>query len=138
MLPLRRAAPIALAARLAAIVAMLFGLATVISGGRVLLGADPGYVVFRPLLVFNALMGLAYLAVGVLAWRGSAFALRGAGFIALLNLGVLGALLMRWEPDGPIARTSLMAMSFRTAVWAVLFLLLLRARRPGPRGRHAG
>lgn len=38
----------------------------------------------------------------------------------------------------PIARTSLMAMSFRTAVWAVLFLLLLRARRPGPRGRHAG
>lgn len=33
-----------------AFIAILFGIATIFAGGRVLLGADPGYVVFRPLL----------------------------------------------------------------------------------------
>ncbi len=127
--------------RLAAVAAALFGLVTLFAGGRVLLGVDPGYVVFKPLLIFNTLWGMAYFAVGVLAWRGSAIALRGAGAIALVNLGVLAALLMRWEPQGPIARTSLLAMGFRTAVWAVLFLVLLRARgvgRAGAKGERAG
>lgn len=33
-----------------AAIAVLFGARTVFAGGRVLLGADPGYEVFRPLL----------------------------------------------------------------------------------------
>ena len=44
---------------LAALVAVRFGVATVVAGSRVLLGADPGYAVFRPLLWCNAAMGVA-------------------------------------------------------------------------------
>ncbi len=45
-------------------VAVLFGVATLFAGGRVLLGSDPGYEVFRPLLTHNTAMGVAYLV-----WR---------------------------------------------------------------------
>ncbi len=50
-----------------AAVAVLFGIATVVAGTRVLSGSDPGYLVFRPLLIFNTAMGVAYLAAGVVA-----------------------------------------------------------------------
>ncbi len=117
--------------RVAAGVGVIFGLVTLMAGGRVLLGADPGYVVYKPLLLFNTAMGLAYLTVGVLSWRRHALALPGAALVALANLGVLVALALRFEPGGPIATTSLGAMSFRTAVWVILFLLLRRAARRG-------
>lgn len=42
----------------AAVVAILFGLATIWAGLRVLwVGSDPGKVDFRPLLIFNTVMG---------------------------------------------------------------------------------
>ena len=65
-------------ARALAIVAGLFGIATLVAGSRVLLGADPGYVVYRPLLVFNTVMGAAYLVTGVLAWFDARRGRRGA------------------------------------------------------------
>lgn len=43
--------------RVLALIALVFGLVTLVAGGRVLAGADPGYVVFRPLLLYNVAMG---------------------------------------------------------------------------------
>ena len=43
--------------RAIALAAGAFGLVTVVAGTRVLTGTDPGYVVFRPLLVFDTFMG---------------------------------------------------------------------------------
>jgi hypothetical protein len=42
-----------------AFAAILFGVATIIAGVRVLAGADPGYTVFQPLLIYNTAMGIA-------------------------------------------------------------------------------
>ena len=75
----------------AATIAVLFGIATLFAGGRVLLGSDPGYEVFRPLLIYNTSMGVAYLAAGAAllqgglanAWRGQA---RAAGEIGALEV----------------------------------------------------
>ncbi len=39
--------------RSAAVVGLVFGLATLAAGGTVLLGRDPGYLVYRPLLLFR-------------------------------------------------------------------------------------
>ncbi len=39
------------------LVALVFGLATLVAGTRVLAGSDPGYVVFEPLLVAFELGG---------------------------------------------------------------------------------
>lgn len=121
------------AQRIVSAVAVIFGLATVLAGGRVLAGADPGYVVFRPLLVFNVLMGVAYLATGVVIWRGLRQASLAAGTIFGLNAIVLLAVTILFANGAAVAPDSVRAMIFRTAVWLVLLLALLRSeRRSGP------
>lgn len=107
--------------RALAIVAGLFGIVTLVSGGRVLLGADPGYVVYRPLLLFNTAMGAVYLATGALAWfdvrRGS----RGAWLIVVLNASMLAFIAWLFlGGSGAVARQSVAAMSLRTGVWLLL------------------
>lgn len=109
---------------LAAIVAILFGIVTLIAGSRVLLGADPGYAVFRSLLIFNTAMGLAYLVAGVIAWRSAGAGKRAAGAIFLLNFLVLVGILVVYRNGGGVAIDSLRAMTFRTIVWLVLFVVL--------------
>ena len=104
-----------------ALAAALFGLATVIAGASVLAGTDPGYVVFRPLLIYNTTMGLAYVAAGVIAWRSLARGKYAAATIFVLNLFVLGAISYVYATGGAVAIDSLRAMSFRTVVWLVLF-----------------
>lgn len=114
-----------------AAVAVLFGIATLFAGGRVLLGADPGYVVFRPLLVYNAAMGLVYLASGAVLWRSVSAGRAAAGAIFGLNLLVLVGILVIYRTGGAIAVESVRAMSFRTIVWLVLFSVaswLVRSR----------
>lgn len=115
--------------RTVAVIAVVFGVITLAAGGRVLLGANPGYVVFSPLLQFNTAMGIAYIFVGVLAWRGLRVALFGAAVVTVLNLLVLGSTVYAYAPGGPIAAASIQAMAFRAAVWVVLLALLARAPR---------
>lgn len=104
------------------LVALFFGLATLVAGTRVLAGSDPGYVVFEPLLVYNVAMGLAYVAAGVLAWRNLGWGMRAAFAIFVLNLAVLAAIGWLYSSGGAVAVESVRAMILRTAVWLVLFL----------------
>jgi hypothetical protein len=103
-------------------VAVLFGVATLFAGGRVLLGSDPGYEVFRPLLIYNTAMGVAYLAAGVTVWRSVNSGRIAVGAIFLLNLLVLVGILVIYRSGGAVAVDSLGAMTLRTVVWLVLFL----------------
>lgn len=107
---------------LAVAVAGLFGVATIVAGGRVLLGSDPGYVVFRPLLMYNTIMGVAYIATSVAIWRNDIRARYAAGAICLLNLIVLVAIVLVYRSGGAVAVDSLRAMTLRTVVWLFLFL----------------
>lgn len=116
-----------------AIVAIVFGIATVVAGGRVLAGGDPGYVVYLPLLVFNTVMGIAYMAAGVMIWRNSARGQSAAGAILLLNLLALAFIIYQYRAGSAVAVDSLRAMSFRTVVWLLIFgglaAMASRARR---------
>jgi len=105
-----------------AVVAVLFGLATLFAGGRVLLGSDPGYVVFRPLVTYNTAMGVAYLAAGVNVWRSANAGRNAAGAIFLLNLVVLVGVVVIYRGGDAVAADSLRAMTLRTVVWLVLWL----------------
>lgn len=118
------------ARRTFALVAVLFGAVTLVAAARVLAGADPGYAVFRPLLVYNAAMGAAYIAAGVLIWQSLAAGRRAAGIVFSLNLLVLAAVAALHLGGGAVAIQSVLAMTFRTAVWLALFLGLARLR-PG-------
>lgn len=112
-------------------VAVVFGLGTVVSGLRVLAGADPGYVVLRPLLLFNTLMGAAYIAAGIVMFRTPRGGAVAAGMIFYLNLLVLGAIGILYATGGAVAVDSVRAMIFRTVVWLVLYLTLLWLHRRG-------
>jgi len=104
-------------------IAILFGVITLFAGGRVLLGADPGYVVFRPLLVYNFTMGFAYIAAGVTLLRVVRQGKYAAGAIFALNSLALLGIVTVYARGGAVAVDSLRAMTLRTVVWLVLFLI---------------
>ena len=60
-------------------------------------------VVFRPLLVYNAAMGLVYLASGAVLWRSVSAGRAAAGAIFGLNLLVLVGILVIYRTGGAIA-----------------------------------
>ncbi len=95
---------------LIALIAAAFGVLTLFVGTRVPRGADPGYVVFRPLLVYNIVMGAVYVLAGVLVGRGAAAGKWLAGGIAWLHAS-----------GGAVAVESVRAMAFRAGVWVLLF-----------------
>ena len=112
--------------------ALLVGLMTLLGGGRVLLlGVVPGYVVFKPLLIFNFSMGFAYILVSVLLWRSLAKGRKGAAAIFLLNLVMLITLFILYNHDYAIATQSLKVMSFRTGFWLIIFAVAFFLVRNG-------
>ena len=111
--------------RAAAVLGMVFGLATLVAGGTVLLGRDPGYVVYRPLLVFNTVMGLMYVYAGAAAWQRRAAGRVAAAWIAALNAAVLLWIVYLYlTTENVVASDSVRAMTLRTVVWAVLTAVL--------------
>lgn len=115
--------------RIAAVVAVLFGLASVGAGGSVLAGRDPGYLVHVPLVMFNTAMGLLYAFTGILAWRGAAAHRALAAAIAGVNAVVLAYIVLLYRSGGGTAIDSVRAMVLRTVVWVVLLLLFLWTNR---------
>jgi hypothetical protein len=113
--------------RILAIGGVAFGVLTLFAGGRVLLaGADPGYVVYRPLLVFNTMMGVAYIVVGAALWRAVHWSARAAGTMVVVNLAVLVVIGVLYATGGAVAVDSLRAMAFRSVIWFVLWLVATR------------
>ena len=118
--------------RLTALVAVLFGLATIVAGGRILLGlADAGYEVVRPVLLFNSGMGVVYLIAAVLILRDVERGRLLAVGIAVVNVAVLLAIVMRRASGGMVADETLVAMTLRAGVWVAIAAVLARdsARR---------
>jgi len=102
-------------------VACAFGLVTVITGSSVLRGADPGYIVFVPLLIYNSIMGVLYIITGAMAWRNISKAKLLAGVILSLNILVFGGIFFIYSTGSLVALESVMAMTLRTFVWLVIF-----------------
>ncbi len=115
--------------RIAAVVAVLFGLASVGAGGSVLAGRDPGYLVHVPLVMFNTAMGLLYVISGILAWRGAPAHRALAAGIVGVNAVVLAYIVQLYRSGGGTAVDSVRAMVLRTVVWAVLLLLFVWTSR---------
>ncbi len=108
--------------KVAAAVAGLFGVATIIAGTGVLMGTDPGYVVYRPLLLFNTLMGVVYVGTAVAIWRKLRLGTYAAGAVFALNVLVLVAVALLYRSGGGVAIDSLRAMGVRTFIWLVIFI----------------
>ncbi len=108
--------------RVLSLVAVLFGLVTIFAGTRVLAGSDPGYIVFFPLLIYNAAMGVVYIAAGVTVWRNLNRGKYAAASIFVLNFLVLGIIGYLYMTETSVAVESVRAMMFRTALWFMVYL----------------
>ena len=113
----------------AAVVAVVFGLLTIVSGGRALFGGVDMGAVVPFVLWFNFLAGFAYVAAGLGLWRGAAWAPALSLVIALATAAVFAAFLWHvWQGGAHEARTTA-AMSLRLAVWIVIAALAAQFAR---------
>lgn len=117
-----------LSVSIAAGVAVVFGLATVLSGGRALFGdADIGAVV-PFVLWFNFLAGFAYVLAGIGLWRGAGWAPMLSLGIAVATAAVLAAFLWHVGSGGAWEVRTLGAMILRTGIWIAIAALVLRRK----------
>ncbi len=113
---------------IAAALALVIGVMAIIAGGQVLfLGRDPGYYVIDWLVVYNFTVGV--LSVGAAAWiwlRGWR-ALAIAAIVLSAHATVMLILLVAYRVV--VAPDSLVAMTIRLSVWAIIAWLLFGLRR---------
>jgi hypothetical protein len=121
-----------------ALLAVLAGLATIIAGGRILLGlAEAGYVVVRPVLYFNLVMGVLYLVTAVLIVRRAPSARGLAAGVALANVVVLALVALARGNGGAVAGETVVAMLLRSALWIGIAAALMRGRVARTSHAHA-
>ncbi|MDO5756081.1 MAG: hypothetical protein Q4P24_01005 [Rhodobacterales bacterium] len=110
--------------QIAAVVAVVFGVITVIAGGLTLFGGDAARIAMGDavpfVLRFNFMAGFAYILAGIGLWRQE----RTAVWISLAILGVTAlvfvAFLLHVQQGGAYEPRTIGAMVLRIAVWAVI------------------
>ena len=113
--------------RAVALVAVAFGLLTIKEGGTVLFGGEAAreaagrYVPF--VLWFNFTAGFAYVLAGVGLWLRERWAAWLAIAIAAATALVFIAFGIYIQSDGAHETRTVIAMTVRTAVWAVIAVL---------------
>lgn len=116
----------------AAVAAVLFGLATLASGGRALFGGVDMGAVVPFVLWFNFLAGFAYVAAGAGLWRRAGWAPALSAAIAVVTAAVAAAFVWHvWNGGAAETRTAL-ALAFRLAVWTAIAAIARRGMRVQP------
>ncbi len=115
--------------RAAAIAGLLVGLLSVFSGSAVLLGIKhPGYTTLDWLLIYNVSMGVVSIVAGVAIWSARSWAVRLANCIAAAHFVVLLILVAMYAVTTAVALQSVGAMTFRSAIWVAIVLIVRKAR----------
>jgi len=115
-----------------ALIAMVFGTATVISGGSVLFGADVvreaagRFVPF--VLWFNFIAGFAYIAAGLAIWLAHRWAFGLSVAVAAATCLVAAAFGIWVFQGGAYEMRTVGALALRFGVWLAISLVLVRAR----------
>jgi hypothetical protein len=117
--------------KIAASVAVIFSLLTIVEGTQVLLGiTKPEYVVLSPLLIYNVLMGFVGILAGVALWINYGWSLRlttivvAAHIIVLLTAGVI------YLSGGAVASQSVNAMVVRSVIWVAITVVAWKTGKP--------
>jgi len=117
-----------------ALFALGFGLLTIGSGGHVLFGDEEArhaaghYVPF--VLWFNFLAGFVYACAGFAILRSHPWAAKLALCIAVATAFVFAGLAIHIAMGGAFEVRTLVAMTVRTLIWCVIYLVLSRSLMP--------
>lgn len=114
---------------IAAAVAMIFGLLTIVSGGRALFGGVAMGAVVPFVLWFNFLAGFAYVLAGGGLWRNAAWAPPLALGIFLATTAVFAAFLWHVISGGAWETRTMGAMILRICIWGAIAALGFRPRK---------
>lgn len=110
--------------RTAAVIALLFGLLTIASGGNTLFGSEAArqsagaYVDF--VLWFNFVAGFFYVAAGIGLWLRQRWAVVLAVALAVTTLITFAAFGVHVLKGGAYEARTVAAMSLRSVVWLVI------------------
>lgn len=110
---------------ISAAIAVIFGLLTVVSGGRALFGGVDMGAVVPFVLWFNFAAGFAYVLAGIGLWRGAGWAPMLSLGIAVATTSVFAAFLWHVWQGGAWETRTMGAMTLRTGIWAVIATLAL-------------
>lgn len=117
-----------------AIVAIAFGILTVISGGRALFGGESARVelghVVPFVLWFNFIAGFAYVIAGTGLLRARRWAVFIAVFLAASTLLVVLAFATHVMAGGAFEMRTVGALALRSLFWIVVAIVALRAVKP--------
>jgi len=117
--------------RTAALVATVFGAATIRAGGGILFGdgAKAAGNVVGFVLWFNFVAGFAYVTAGAGLWLRRRWAARLALAIAVATVLVSGALGMHIADGGAFEERTAWAMTLRSTVWILIAALAHKAMK---------
>lgn len=114
---------------IAAAVAVVFGLLTIVSGGRALFGGVDMGAVVPFVLWFNFVAGFAYVLAGIGLWRGTNWAPMLSLAIAVTTAAIFAAFLWHIGAGGGWEERTMGAMILRTGVWIVIATIALRCKK---------
>jgi hypothetical protein len=115
--------------KIASVLAFIIGGMAIFSGGKALLGVDPGYNVINWVPVYNYTMGiLTVFITAILLSKNSRLAMLAT--IGTFSLHALVMLLLQTVFRDTVASESIQAMTLRLIVWAVILgLMFIRSRQ---------
>ena len=114
---------------IAAAVALIFGLLTIVSGARALFGGVDMGAVVPFVLWFNFVAGFAYVLTGIGLWRGTNWAPMLSLGIAAATAAVFAAFLWHVGSGGAWEIRTMGAMILRTGIWIAIAILALRCKK---------
>lgn len=107
--------------KIAAILAVLIGGISIVSGSKVLLGIDvKDYTVLNWLVIYNVILGGISIIAAILIWKNHKSARK---IILAILISHLLVFLYLYFISQEVALESIKAMGFRVSVWTVIFLL---------------
>lgn len=120
--------------RILAVLAVVFGVLTLFSGGRALFGGEQARAAVGNavdfVLWFNFLAGFAYVLTGAGLWQGRRWAATAAGALALATSLVALAFGLHVMTGGAYELRTVGALSVRLAFWTLVFAMARRALKP--------
>ncbi|KAF0149920.1 MAG: hypothetical protein FD143_2681 [Ignavibacteria bacterium] len=115
---------------IAAVIAIIFSLLSIVEGSTVLLGISvQDYTVFKPLLVYNVIMGIVGVFAGSAIWINTREAMRYTKIILAAHTTVMVIVIFIYLLSNAVAMHSVQAMLVRVVIWLVITLLAWKSNQ---------
>lgn len=113
-----------------AVLGILFSILTLVEGSQILLGiTQPDYIVFIPLLLYNIIMGVVGIVVGISIWVNYRKCFGSTTTVAITHLMVWMIISALYFFTNAVALHSVSAMAIRSFVWLVIVFTLWKTKK---------